>query len=644
MKSMKPLAILTAALLSGIAPNLHAAELQATDGAASDGFGGSVSLSGNSGIMGGTSPAYLFRSIPFGSGTLNEDAKLIADDGSASDNFGFAASVSGTIGVVGAFGNNSGQGSAYVFRNLDSAAGSVTQDAKLVAGDGSTFDRLGSSVSLSGTAALIGAPADDIASNTDQGSAYVFRNLDTATGQVIHSIKLTASDGAGDDQFGNAVSLSGTIGVVGAIYDDFANNGNRGSAYVFRALDTATGTITENAKLISSDGQSGDNFGVAVATSGNMGLVGAQYVDAATSNSGAAYVFRNLDSANGTVTENLKLIASDAASSDFFGSSVSLSGNTGLVGVGYDDVGSNINQGSAYLYRSLDSGSGTVVEDVKLTASDGAAYDNFGWSVGIDGDNFVVGSRFGDGVVADSGKGYTGSVSSVTTLDAGNTSRTISGISFVSQDDWIIGQTTDSNQVTLSAGDTANVTALGKAVYIGKDAGSDNNTLLINGSLIANQIYVGATSNSGNELIIGETGMVNGNIIFAGGTTVGGDGTITGDLTLGADSKFIFSLTNTLTVTGSVSLDSTFGIDDLIGLDSSVSLGTYTLINGTATDFSSLGIENWGSGNAYVLGGGKSAYFKQGSLQVEVVPEPGTLSLLALGLMPFLRRRRVTRA
>ncbi len=104
------------------------------------------------------------------------------------------------------------------------------------------------------------------------------------------------------------------------------------------------------------------------------------------------------------------------------------------------------------------------------------------------------------------GKAYSGSVNSVTTLDAGSTSRTISGISFVSQNDWIIGQTTDSNQVTLSAGDTVNVSASGKGVYIGKNAGSDNNTLIISGTLTATQINVGTAGNTGNVLQIGNGG------------------------------------------------------------------------------------------------------------------------------------------
>ena len=67
--------------------------------------------------------------------------------------------------------------------------------------------------------------------------------------------------------------------------------------------------------------------------------------------------------------------------------------------------------------------------------------------------------------------------------------RTIGCISFISQDNWIIGQTTDSNLVTLTSGDSANVTASGKAVYIGQNAGSDNNKPVIAGTLAAQESH-----------------------------------------------------------------------------------------------------------------------------------------------------------
>ena len=256
------------------------------------------------------------------------------------------------------------------------------------------------------------------------------------------------------------------------------------------------------------------------------------------------------------------LTASDGAANDQFGWSVSQSGSIGLVGANSDDIGANGNQGSAYVFRSLDTATGTVTQNVKLTASDGAASDNFGRSVGLDGDQFIIGANFKN---SNTGKAYTGSVASVTTLNAGNTSKVISGISFVSQDDWIIGETTNANQVTLSAEDAANVAATGKGVYIGKNAGSNNNTLIVAGNLTANQINVGATGTTGNVLQIGLGGITgtlsassvitnHGNVIFnrsdtiTQGTHFGTAAmTGTGSVTQSGSGTTVFNAANTYT-------------------------------------------------------------------------------------------------
>jgi len=510
------------ALLLLVPHQAHAAELEASDGAAENSFGYSVSQSDRVGLAGAYSDAigvnsnqgsaYVFRNLDTATGTVTQDVKLVASDGSAGDFFGWSVSQSGNIGLVGAIyndnDNNRDQGSAYVFRNLDTATGTVTQNVKLTASDGVNGDIFGASVSLSGSIGLVGAYGDDNGSNLEQGSAYVFRNLDTATGTVTQDVKLTASDGEFLDLFGYSASLSGSIGLVGAYLDNIGfNNTDQGSAYVFRNLDTATGTVIQNAKLTASDGGAGDFFGLSVSHSGSIGVVGAFRDDiGANSDQGSAYVFRNLDAATGTVTQSVKLTASDGATEDRFGFSVSQFGSIGVVGAFRDDIGANSDQGSAYVFRNLDAATGTVTQSVKLTASDGASGDEFGSSVSLSGDGFTIGARAGDGISANSGKAYTGTVSSVTTLDVGNTSRTIDGISFISWDDWIIGHSTDNNSVTLTSGDAGDVTASGKRVLIGQNAGSDNNALTINGTLTNNEIVVGEAG--GGTLTIGSTGQV----------------------------------------------------------------------------------------------------------------------------------------
>jgi hypothetical protein len=515
-KRLAPLSLCALIALTGLAvPQVCGAELVASDGADFDNFGQSVSLSGTSALVGAygdddrgsnSGSAYVFRNIDTGTGSITQNVKLTASDGAAGDNFGRAVSLSGQTALVAAANDDdrgTNAGAAYVFRNLNIATGSVTQNVKLTASDGAANDNFGKAVSLSGQTALVGADFDDDR-GISSGSAYVFRNIDTATGSITQNVKLTASDGAANDNFGSAVSLSGQTALVGAAFDNDRGSSS-GSAYVFRNIDTATGSITQNAKLTASDGAADDRLGFSVSLSGQTALLGSFYDNVirswGSSNSGSAYVFRDLETASGTITQNVKLIASDGTQNDFFGYAVSLSGQTALVGA-YEDDDKDIDSGSAYVFQNLDSASGTITQNVKLTASDAGAYDYFGSAVSIDGDHFVVGASNKN---SSRGKAYTGTVSSLTTLDTGNASRVISGISFVSQDNWIIGRATDENHITLSAGDTANVTAAGKAIYIGQEAGSDLNTLFIEGHLAATTVYIGAVGNLGNRLVLDST-------------------------------------------------------------------------------------------------------------------------------------------
>ena len=250
-----------------------------------------------------------------------------------------------------------------------------------------------------GSIGLAGAYGDDIGANPNQGSAYVFRNLDTATGTVTENAKLISSDGASGNLFGYSVSQSGSIGLVGAYTSNIGTNSAQGAGYVFRNLNTATGTITQNVKLTASDGATQDYFGYSVSQSGSIGLVGAYGDDiGANTDQGSAYVFRNLDMATGTITQNVMLIASAGAINDCLWR---VGEPIGLVGAYNDDIGANVDQGSAYLFRNLDTATGTITQNVKLTASDGAANNFFGISVSLNGDQFTVGAY---GKSSDTGK------------------------------------------------------------------------------------------------------------------------------------------------------------------------------------------------------------------------------------------------
>jgi FG-GAP repeat len=271
----------------------------ASDGAADDNFGISVAISGNHAIVGAygddigangnQGSAYVF--VRSGS-SWTQQAKLTASDGAADDLFGYSVAISGDYAIVGAYGDdigaNSAQGSAYVFVRTGT---SWTQQLKLTASDGAAGDRFGSRVAISGDYAIVGAYLDDIGANNDQGSAYLFmRSSNSWTQQA----KLTASDGAAADNFGISVAISEDYTIVGAYADDIGANSNQGSAYVFVPV---VGTWTQQAKLTASDGVAFDNFGGSVAISGDYAIVGAYNDDiGANTNQGSAYVFQRTGS------------------------------------------------------------------------------------------------------------------------------------------------------------------------------------------------------------------------------------------------------------------------------------------------------------------------------------------------------------
>jgi uncharacterized repeat protein (TIGR01451 family) len=379
------------------------------DGAAGDAFGASVALSGDTALVGAygddssTGSAYIFERNA--ENAWHQTAKLTASDSAASDLFGYSVALSGDTALVSAVGDDNYRGSAYVFVKPVGGWGNMTETAKLTASDAAANDYFGASVALSGDTALVGAYGDD-STFTDQGSAYVF--VKPAGGWATtstYTAKLTASDGAADDFFGWSVALSGDTALVGALYKDNGAFTDQGSAYVFvkPAAGWAT-TSTYTAKLTASDGTTDDYFGYSVALSGDTALVGVDGDDVSFTDQGSAYVF--VKPAAGwatTSTYTAKLTASDGAASDDFGASVALSGDTALVGADWDD---NF-QGSAYVFVKPGSGWATTsTHTAKLNASDGAASDNFGYSVAVSGDTTLVGAFLDDAPSIDQGSAY----------------------------------------------------------------------------------------------------------------------------------------------------------------------------------------------------------------------------------------------
>ncbi len=374
--------------LSGSCEVRELAKLRATDGAASDFFGISVSVSGGVALVGAngdddsgtvSGSAYMFRSDGT---TWVQEQKLLADDGAFDDLFGRSVSVDGDVAVVGAYGDGDREGfsgSAYVYR-YDSTT--WVQEQKLMADDGAAFDSFGISVSVSGGVAVVGAYGDDD-NGSVSGSAYVFRYDGTAW--VQDQPKLLANDGATLDLFGTSVSVSGDVALIGAPSHD-GNATDSGAAYVFRYNGT---TWVQEQKLLALDAAASDGFGRSVSASGDAAVIGSNGDDDNGTNSGSAYIFRHNGS---TWAQEQKLLADDGAALDEFGNSVSVSDDVAVVGA-YRTDHNGTNSGSAYVFRY----DGTTWAHVhEVLASDAAASDAFATSVSVAGDVAVVSARLDD--------------------------------------------------------------------------------------------------------------------------------------------------------------------------------------------------------------------------------------------------------
>jgi hypothetical protein len=273
----------------------------------------------------------------------------------------------------------------------------TTEIARLEPAEVQAGDRFGESVGISLTTAVVGAPYHD-AMGADAGSAFVY-TYDGATGTWPLQKRLLALDGLAGDELGQSCSIDGDTLVLGAPgCDDTA--ADAGAVYVFVRSGT---TWTAQSKLLASNGAAGDRFGSSVAMVGDTVVVGAALSDPNGADSGAAYVYTR----SGTVwTEEAIVTPSDPAAGDEFATAVAMVADRFVAGSPHDDD-DGTDSGSGYIF----SRTGTVwSQDGKVTAPGLIAGDRFGTSVDID-DTVALRAIFGapgdDTNGTEAGCGYT---------------------------------------------------------------------------------------------------------------------------------------------------------------------------------------------------------------------------------------------
>ena len=282
------------------------------------------------------------------------------------------------------------------------AAGIPAELWKRVASDAADDDEFGCSVAISGDYIIAGALYDDDG-GISSGAAYIYQRNYGGQNYWGELKKLTASDAEASEFFGKSVAIDGDYIVVGAYQESDVIQS--GAAYVYSRNSGGPDNWGEVKKLTASDGQSHDFFGCSVGISGDYVVVGANRVDGAGTDRGAAYIYgRNFGGADNW-GEMAKLTASNPDDFAYFGDSVSISGDHAVVGAFMEDSGGTY-RGAAYIYNRNSGGANAWGEVKRLTASDAVDHDQFGFSVAIDGNYAIVGARHKAGAASQSGAAY----------------------------------------------------------------------------------------------------------------------------------------------------------------------------------------------------------------------------------------------
>lgn len=318
------------------------------------------------------------------------EQKLTASDGSSGDFFGVSIAILDNLTVVGAPHGDYG-GGVYIYDSAKSPD-VFGYETKLTASDSSAaIAAFGSSVAISSNYLVVGANLEG-GRYAYSGSVYVY-DLTKSPNEANYETKIKASDEIDNARFGGSVAISGSLIAVGAFYDAEPHHLSYGpgSAYIYDLAKTPEETGYET-KLKASDRDLDDNFGFSVDISNDRVVVGAPRDDDNGTSSGSLYVY-DLTKNPSELGYETKITASDGAAGDSFGYQVRISGD--LVFAGSRNVDDNgTNSGSVYIY-DLTKNSGDDGYETKLQSSDSNAGDNFGVSIAISNNQLVVGA-YGD--------------------------------------------------------------------------------------------------------------------------------------------------------------------------------------------------------------------------------------------------------
>ncbi|MEI6411653.1 MAG: HYR domain-containing protein [Bacteroidota bacterium] len=262
--------------------------------------------------------------------------------------------------------------------------------AKRFAADGVAGEEYGTSVDVQGDYAIVGSN-QKTSGGQNIGSAYILFRDKNGTNKWGQEVELVAPGLLPGDNFGASVAIYGDYAAVGAPLDD-EQLGNEGTVYLFHRNGIQWNFVK---KIFAADPKSGDNFGSSLALEGDHLLVGSSLNDASGDNSGAAYMFYRNQGGADQWGQVAKLKATTGAADDNFGVSVDLDGDRAIVGANGVD-GLYQNAGAAYIFGRNQFGPDAWGQIARIRANQAGENDNFGGSVGISGPWAIVGADRND--------------------------------------------------------------------------------------------------------------------------------------------------------------------------------------------------------------------------------------------------------
>jgi len=281
----------------------------------------------------------------------------------AATSLGTSVDVDGNLIIAGdTSGGTSGKGVAFLFDQTNTVLQTYVNPSQI------TGEQFGDAVAIDGNLVVIADPWDDNGGQ-DAGIVYLY---DTS-GNLLQTINNPNPQASVQDFFGNSVSISGNLILIGHIGDSTGAT-QAGSAYLYDTSGNLLQTINNPTPTV------GEGFGFDVSLSGSLLLIGSPGDTTGASNTGSVYLYDTsgnlLHTINNPTPQN----------NDIFGNAVSMDGNRLVVGARQDNTGATFS-GSAYIYDT----SGNLLHTLNNPSP--AAFDEFGFDVGISIDKILVGAR-----------------------------------------------------------------------------------------------------------------------------------------------------------------------------------------------------------------------------------------------------------